>query len=161
MSEERMDRRFTASYSLSNEIQKLQVEKWIKDWLRTMKGKLILPKDHQTLRNKANIYVESAEDRSGLYRICYIRMEKDRVIVCEYKGSRGDQYSAYYKLLVNYLKERNVAIENTEQFELFESALPIFIECINLICKKGEEGQYRLLDTGKTYTRISNRIKYI
>ena len=125
-----------------------------------MKGKLILPKDHQKLRNKANIYVGSAEDRSGLYRICYLRMEKDRIIVCEYKGSRGDQYSAYYKLLVNYLKERNIAIENTEQFELFESAMPILIECINLICEKGEEGQYRLFDTGKTYTRISNKKRH-
>lgn len=152
---EMMNKKFSMSYKLEREIERLDVNQDIKSKLAEMKAKIILPKNNNNKRNKLNVYIETAEYIDGLHRICYLRIENDKIEINEYRGARGDRFSGFYKILVKLLMEKGLL----EMGNTFSIIIPIdqlkgLIDCFNAISIAAVNGYYELKETNQTYPRI-------
>ena len=152
---EMMNKKFSSSYKLEREIERLDVNQDIKSKLTEMRAKIILPKNNNNKRNKLNVYIESAEYIDGLHRICYLRIENDKIEINEYRGARGDRFSGFYKILTKLLVERKLfEMGNTISIIMPIDQLEGLIGCFNAISIAAAKGYYELKETNLTYPRI-------
>ncbi|MEH7076224.1 hypothetical protein [Neobacillus drentensis] len=90
-----------------------------------------------------HLYSSNCETLDGYERICYVYgvENKQFLKIKECARSRGDNYSAYYKLL----SERMMAegfIEDDNEFVITKENVAKFISIVNKICKEAEIGLY-------------------
>ncbi|TFD97062.1 hypothetical protein [Jeotgalibacillus sp. R-1-5s-1] len=92
-----------------------------------------------------HLYVSNCETLDGFSRICYVyglRGERENcIMVKECARSRGDNYSAYYKILSSLLKKEEFLEENNE-FVITKENISTFISLVNKISNNSQKKIY-------------------
>lgn len=152
---EMMNKKIIPSYKLEGEIERLDIGQDIKSKLAEMRAKIILPKNNNNKWNKFNVYIETAEYIDGLHRICYLRIEDDKIVINEYKGARGDRFSGFYKIFIKLLMKKGLLeTDNIASIVIPIDQLDELIDCFNTISIAAAKGYYKLKETNLTYPRI-------
>ncbi|MCH1981191.1 hypothetical protein MCG98_01190 [Ruminococcus sp. OA3] len=151
---------FRLNYTLEKNVAKLELEDWIKKRLLNLKAKIALPKHNNKTRNRMNLHVPSAENTGGLERICYLKIENGSIELDEYRGPRGDRFSGYYRLLLEYLTKQKIVSDEKQDISIDIQYLDQFIDCVNQVCVESEKENFQLMDSGSTYPRIIQRVNY-
>ena len=110
-------KRIKISEELKNELQNLKV-----------KVQFIL-KDEI---NSCHFFTARAEYNDGRERICYVKLEYDKLIISEYKGSRTTPYSSYYKILEKEFVKVGIG-EKQGLYIIDLNNIKEFKQCINNI----------------------------
>lgn len=147
-----MDVPFASSYHIEKEVDKLDLQEEVKELLKGIEGFIVLTKKNNELRDSFNIYIKDAEIASGINRICYMRIDKNTIELKEYKGARGDRFSAYYLILEEVMKSCGIKSQIDGNYLI--SDLENIIQCINKVNGLSTRENYILKDTGRTYPRI-------
>lgn len=147
-----MDIAFTSSYHIEKEVDKLDLQNEAKELLKHIEGFIVLTKKNNELRDSFNIYIKGAEIASGTNRICYMKIDENTIELKEYKGARGDRFSAYYLILEEVMKECGVRSQIDGNYLI--SDLEKIIQCINKVNSLNIKENFVLKETGKTYPRI-------
>ncbi len=155
---ENMDTKFPVSYQIDREIRKLAIDESIKGVLHGIDGYIVLSKKNGTPKNSFNVFAKNAKLSNGLYRICYVQIAADHIEVREYKGSRGDRFSAYYPVLKEAMEKEGILHKAEDKYPI--SDLERIIKCINWVSDMSLTEKYVLQDTGKTYSRIFDGTQY-
>lgn len=147
-----MDIPFTSTYHIEKEVEKLDLNREEKNLLKSIEGYIVLAKKNDGPRDSFNIYIKGAERASGIYRVCYMRIAENNIELKEYKGARGDRFSAYYLILEEIMNSGGVKSQADGNYSIRD--LELIIQCINRVNSFAEEKEYSLRNTGKTYPRI-------
>lgn len=93
--------------------------------------------------NKCHLYTPDAVYVDGIDRICYVQPMPNCLLISEYGGSRGANYSGMYRilrelLLANQFEEKGYA------FEIQKRNLGLFISILNQIIQNKTNSRYHL-----------------
>ena len=112
------------------QIDRLEIPAKMKEVLKNANIKVVLPKKSgDRKKNRFNVYITDAIEITGEQRICNIEIEDTYIEIMEYKGARGDRYSGFYKMLLQFLKKENI------QYTKKDNKLIFGIHQINEILK--------------------------
>lgn len=144
------------------QIDRLEIPAKMKEVLKNANIKVVLPKKSgDRKKNRFNVYITDAIEITGEQRICNIEIEDTYIEIMEYKGARGDRYSGFYKMLLQFLKKENI------QYKKKDNKLIFGIHQINEILKILEEinntyieGKCVLKDTKITFIKKMGENEY-
>lgn len=108
--------------------------------LAAIRGKCLLTQVHGVLRH-AHIFSTMAEFVDGLERIGYLEHKHDMLLVKEYNGSKTANYSAYYPLLCEQLRNAGFPEIEDKVFQVPEGWTARLAALINQIIQWREEGR--------------------
>lgn len=152
---------FLKDYNLLKEVEELDLPEKIKAQISAANIRILLPKKDLTKKNnRFNVFVSEAAEICGEYRICYLEIDEYEIKITEFKGARGDRYSGFYKILMNFLKEQ-IEYKNEKnkiilKIQELESLLNIFgnISCLY------KDRKCEVRNTVDTFTKKIGGITY-
>lgn len=93
--------------------------------------------------NNFHIYAADANQADGINRICYIVPRADFLLISEYGGARGANYSGLYPILRSHLQSNHFQ-EEADCFKVGKENLELFVAIINQIVENKLNARYVL-----------------
>lgn len=93
--------------------------------------------------NNFHIYTADANQADGINRICYVVPRTDFLLISEYGGARGANYSGLYPILRSYLQNNHFQ-EEADSFKVGKENLDLFVTIINQIIDNKLNAKYVL-----------------
>ena len=110
--------------------------------LRRINGKFSLTEVKAGYKN-ANVFSRRAKVFDSVNRVCYLRYADGTLQVCEFKGTRGSNYSALYPALAELLRREGFE-ERADGFAVPDDRVDLLVDLVNEVFRMQEAGELRL-----------------
>lgn len=120
----------------------------ITEKLSRFSGKFSLSQTKRGFSN-AHVFTSQAAFFDGVERICYLQYQANALLVSEYGGRRGANYSALYPELARRLEQSGIASRVEGGYQVPPSRVEAFLGLLEEIQRARTENTLRLRATGE------------